>query len=294
MNYVIITPARNEAAFIEKTINSVCSQSKLPLKWVVVSDNSTDRTDEIVSEYAKQYGFIKLLRRENKEERNFGARARAIVIGYNEVRHLDYQFIGNLDADVSFGPDYYGAVLDLLQANPMLGIAGGFIYEERDGVFQSRQFNTERSVAGALQLFRRKCFEDIGGYFPMPYGGPDTVAEVMARMHGWEVRAFPELKVNHYRPTSSAEGPWKSRFRQGLKEYSLGTHPFYLFLKCCRRFSDKNLKFGSLATFAGFLWAYIRWEKRTLPPEFVRYFRKEQMRYIRSIIASKMGIEKYE
>ena len=286
MNYVLITPARNEADFIETTIKSVCSQSILPRKWVIVSDGSTDQTDEIVSEYTKRYEFIKLIRKEAEKDRNFGAKVRAIIVGYKEVNNIDYEFIGNLDADVSFNAEYYRSVLDLFHQNPRLGIAGGFIYENNNGIFQSRQFNTERSVAGAVQLFRRKCHEDIGGYIPLPYGGEDTVAEVMARMYGWEVRAFPQLKIYHFRPTSSANGLWKGKYNHGLKDYSLGTHPVYEVLRCCSRISGKPILLGAFVIFAGFTWAYCKRDPRIIPNEFIRYLRKEQLQFMRSSITN--------
>lgn len=283
--YVIITPARNEEAYIEKTVQSVISQTVLPKKWIIVSDGSTDRTDEIVTKYIEKYNFIELVSIRGDSHRNFGSQVRAINTGYNRLKHKKYDFIGNLDADVSFNPNYYEHVLGKFEKNPKLGLAGGFIYEEHKGEFKSRAFNSVRSVAHAIQLFRKECYEVIGGYIPLKYGGPDWCAEVMARMNGWEVESFPELRVLHHKPTLTAEGILRGGFRQGLMDYSVGSHPMFEVFKCVSRIRAKPYLIYALFRMSGFTWGYCKKEGRVVPDEFVKYIRKEQIQRLLSLLS---------
>lgn len=282
IEYVIITPARNEEAYIERTIQSVVSQKVLPKKWVIVSDGSTDRTDKIVSGYAERHDFIQLLQKSRDSKRNFGAQVHAINAGYKQFGDIDFQFIGNLDADVSFEPDYYERMLEKFQQNPQLGLAGGVIHEKYNGEFKSRPYNSVRSVAHAVQLFRRECYEAIGGYIPLKYGGPDWYAEVMARMKGWQVESFPELRVLHHRQTASAGGIMQGRFCEGLRAYSIGSHPLFEVLKTIRRIRANPYVIGSLVRLGGFIWGYCRREDRMVSDTFIEYIRKEQMQRLKS------------
>src|SRR4051812_12369792 len=124
LKYVLITPAKNEAAFIEQTIRSVIRQTALPVKWVIVSDGSTDGTDEIVKPYAAQYEWIQLLRMPDRTERDFAGKVGAFNAGYARVRDLNYDVIGNLDGDITVEPDYFAFLLEKFQVIPDLGVAG--------------------------------------------------------------------------------------------------------------------------------------------------------------------------
>ncbi len=281
---MLLTAAYNEEKFIGTTIDSIISQTVRPKKWVIVSDGSTDRTDSIVQGYAGKYGFIRLHQVTEKHARNFAAQVNAINMGYDLVKKLDFDFIGNVDADVSFEPTYYERLLEKFTENENLGIGGGYIHEEKKGVFCSRAGNSERSVAHAVQLFRRACFLSVGGYVPLPYGGPDWLAEIMARKKGWDIQSFPELPVRHYRPTSSAGGILKGRFRQGLMDYSMGCDPSFEFLKCLSRLRGRPLIAGAVARFVGFLWAWCRHEKRAIPQDVINFLREEQKGRVRSLL----------
>jgi len=274
--YVLITPARNEEDYIEKTIRSVIAQTILPMKWIIVSDGSTDRTDDIIGGYLEKHPFIELLRRKGDDRRNFGSQVHAINTGYEKVFGIDYDYIGNLDADVSFPSEYYRILLNRLNSRPRLGLAGGCIYEEQKGQFKPRRSNRTTSVPHAIQLFRRDCFEEIGGYIPLRYGGPDWHAEVMARMKGWEVESFSDLPVNHHKPTLTAEGKLKGGFRQGRMDYSLGSNPLFEVVKCLARVYAKPYGLFSASRLAGFFWGYLIREKRPVSKEFIKFLRDEQ------------------
>lgn len=277
-SYALVTAAYNEAGYIGNTIRSVISQEVRPVKWVIVSDGSTDQTDAIVEEYAAKHSFIQLYRLTDAHPRNFEAQANAINAGIAQLRTCPYRFIGNLDADVTFEPEYFRLLLNKFRDTPQLGLGGGLIYERGSGgEFKSRRNNKVTSVAHAVQLFRRECFDAVGArYQPLPYGAPDTYAEVTARMKGWHVSSFPDLKVFHHRPTSSAGGRLRGCFRQGRMDYSLGILPIYEVAKSLNRMRDKPYIFGAITRFGGFAYSHFQNEQRPVSREFIAYFRREQ------------------
>jgi hypothetical protein len=237
-----------------------------------------------VTAYASRYEFIKLYRITENHARNFIAHAHAINMGFIRLQSLEYEFIGNVDADITLEPGYFAALLDRFQQDSRLGVAGGYIWEEYDGQFGCRKGNSPWSVAHAVQLFRRECLEEIGGaYVPQPYGGPDWHAEIKARMRGWRVQSFPELKVFHHRPTGAAEGLLRSYCRRGLMEYSFGSHPAFELFKVARRLTSRPYVLGAAAMLGAFLLAYCRREKRCLSEEEVQFLRREQLARLREL-----------
>jgi glycosyltransferase involved in cell wall biosynthesis len=274
--YVLITPARNEASLIEETISSVVGQTIRPLKWVIVSDGSTDGTDDIVKRYADEHPWIELVRRPERQGRHFAAKVQAFNAGYALVRELKYDAIGSLDADVSFCPNYFAFLLTKLSENPRLGLVGT-PFEEGGEKYDYRFVSIEH-VSGACQLFRRECFEAVGGYLPMKGGGVDHVAVITARMKGWETRTFTENVSHHQRKQGSAKyGALEAKFRVGMLDYALGGHPLWEVFRAVYQMSKKPFVFGGFAIFAGYYWSQIRRIKRPVSPELVRFRRGEQM-----------------
>ncbi|MEW6115774.1 MAG: glycosyltransferase family A protein [Nitrospirota bacterium] len=282
-HYVLITPARNEEAYIEKTLRSVIAQTVLPSKWVIVSDGSTDGTDEIVQKYAAHYSFIRLVKAQEQGQRNFGSKVSAFKAGYDSLGDVNYEFLGNLDADVSFKPDYYENILGRLQRDARLGIAGGIIVELINNRFVPQK-NSTNSVAGAIQLFRRACYEEIGGYISIESGGIDSAAEIMARSLGWKVQTFCELEVFHHRRVASVGTHiLKARYRQGITHYLLGYHPLFHLIKCAYRSTEKPYVLGSLFVLCGYFRSSLLRLQRPMPAYAIRYFRQEQMERVRSV-----------
>src|SRR5580700_10034927 len=202
--YVIVTPASNEAQYIELTIKSVIAQTVRPLKWVIVSDGSTDGTDEIVSKYATEYPWIELLRMPERRERHFAGKVLAFNAGQARVRDLPYEVIGSLDGDISFEPDYFSFLLGKLAEDPGLGLVGTPFREGSNPTYDYRFVSIEH-VSGACQVFRRECFEQIGGYVPIKGGCIDNVAVITARMWGLKTRTFTEKVCEHHRPLGTAQ-----------------------------------------------------------------------------------------
>ena len=277
-SYVLITPARDEENFIEKTLHSVISQTIQPKKWVIVSDGSIDKTDEIVKHYVARYGFIQLKTIRSSNNRNFASKVTAFNEGYSLLKDIDYEFIGNLDADVSFNPDYFEKILEEFHRNPALGIAGGWILEPHKGIFKERVSNTTRSVPGAIQLFRKECFENINGYTPVSKGGIDSLAEIKTLMHGWSVESFPHYKVRHYRRTSAGKNNvLLTRFRQGEIDYILSAHLLFQITKMIYRLNEKPFFIGSFLRISGYFWAFIHGEKQVIPDNLVMDLQKKEL-----------------
>lgn len=290
--YVLITPARNEQAYIESTIQSVIKQTILPEKWVIVSDGSTDGTDEIVKRYVKHNAFIQLVRISGEATRNFASKVYAINAGYELLRNFKYEFIGNLDADVTFDKDYYENILQQFAQNQKLGVAGGLVFDLIKGKYRKQNISLN-SVAGPIQMFRRKCYEDIGGYIPLQFGGVDAAAEIMARMKGWEVQSFLEINVYQQRRVGTAEGNILSvRFRQGLMFYMLGYHPLFQLVRCISRLKDGPYIIGAVLELISYYWSYLKGYKIQLPDNVVKYLRKEQMRRLQNIFFIKKQIKR--
>jgi len=275
--YVIVTPARNEARVIEKTLRSVVSQTVKPEKWVIVSDGSTDGTDEIVQGYCDKYPFIQLIRSSNDEKRNFGSKVAAFTAGYQALAGQEYGFVGNLDADVSFEPDYFEKLLARFAQAPGLGVGGGIILELVGGKFVSQSISSN-SVAGAVQLFRRECFEAIGGYRAIRGGGIDAAAEIMARERGWLVETFSDLPVCHHRRVShGSSSALSTEFRVGQSNYRLGYQPLFALAISVLRLRQRPYVIGAITHEMGYCWAYLSREKIQLPNETVKFLRSEQL-----------------
>jgi glycosyltransferase involved in cell wall biosynthesis len=277
LSYVLITPARNEERFIELTIKSVVAQTVRPLKWVIVSDGSTDRTDVIVQRYSVDHPWIELVRMPERRERNFAGKVQAFNAGHARMAGLKYDIIGNLDADVSFDAEYFEFLLGKFAENPRLGVAGT---PYREGSFQyDYRFTSIEHVSGQCQLFRRECFEEIGGFVPRKIGGVDLVAVTTARMKGWQTRTFPEKPYYHHRKMgTAAQGTLIVPYRVGQTDYVLGSHPVWEFFRCIYQLTRPPILLGGSLRLVGFFWAMTRRVQKQVSADFVRFRREEQMR----------------
>jgi len=294
MRYVLITPARNEEAYIEKTLRSVVSQTVMPEQWVIVDDASTDSTAQLVENYVRDYPWIELVRRTQRAERSFSRKVDAFNAGLQRLGSREFEVIGNLDADLSFDPEYLEFLMDKFAEDPKLGVAGTpFVENGYDSARDS--FEGENHVAGGCQLFRRQCFEEIGGYIGNPAGGIDWIAVTTARMKGWKTCSFPEKRFHHYRSLGTAErGIVASLFSYGEKDYYLGGSPVWELFRVCYRSAKRPFIIGGLALLAGYCWAASRRTKRPISPELMRFHRREQMNKLRAIFGSLLRLKKLD
>lgn len=286
--YVLITPARNEADFIELTIKSVVAQSARPLKWVIVSDGSTDSTDDIVRKYEAEHPWIELVRMPERRERHFAGKVYAFKAGYARLAGLKYDAIGNLDGDVSFEADYFEFLLSKLLENPKLGVVGTPF---REGSYQyDFRFVSIEHVSGQCQFFRRECYEDIGGYIPREIGGVDLVAVTSARMKGWQTRTFLEKPYFHHRKMGTAtQNRFLVPFKVGRTDYLLGSHPVWECVRCVYQATRPPIFLNGAMRLAGFFWAAVSQREKQVPPEFIHFRRKEQMQRLWKFVTRHEG-----
>jgi biofilm PGA synthesis N-glycosyltransferase PgaC len=285
--YVLITPARNEAAYIEKTIQSLIKQTVLPSKWVIVNDGSTDTTSSIVRPYLADHPWMELVDLPVRKERHFAAKVYAFNAGRERVKDLAYEVIGNVDADTSFDADHFEFLMNQFQKDPRLGVAGTIFREANGYNSETNSFEGQNHVSGQCQLFRRRCFEEIGGYYAHKAGGIDWMAVTSARMMGWTTRSFREKSFFHYRSLGTAErGQLASSFSYGEKDYYLGNHPMWQLFRITYRMKNKPYFLDGIALGSGYLWALLRRIKRPVSNELMEFHRKEQMQKLRAILGS--------
>lgn len=289
LRYVLVTPARNEEAFLESTIHAMLAQTVRPARWVIVSDGSTDRTDDIARRYAAGHPWIELLRMPTRRDRQFAAKARCFNTAYERLAREKFDLVGNVDADITFPPDYFEYLLGRFGERPLLGVAGTPFVEDDEHAQSHRyghRFANPEHVSGACQLFRRDCFEAVGGYVPIKGGAIDWVAVTTARMLGWETRTFTGRVCFHHRPIGTGNLPrWLVPFHYGRKAYYVGGHPAWALLRGCFHMKDAPWVLGGLLFHLGFAWAAVTRTPRVVSRELMAFHRREQMTRLRSFFA---------
>jgi glycosyltransferase involved in cell wall biosynthesis len=295
LSYVLITPARNEQAYIEKTIQSLIKQTVLPSKWVIVNDGSTDATSSIVRSYLVDHPWMELVDLPVRKDRNFAAKVYAFNEGLRRVQDLKFELVGNVDADISFGADQFEFLISKFTDNPALGVAGT-AYTQEGGWDSTRDsFEGEASVHGACQLFRYQCFLDIGGYCPNRTGGIDWIAVTTARMKGWKTRNYADRRYHNYRTMGTAErGPLGAAFDYGRKDYFLGGSPVWELFRVAYRMTKRPVVLGGLALLLGYCLAAVGRVERPVSRELVQFHRHEQMKKLRTILGSLITLRKVQ
>jgi len=283
--YVLITPSRNEEALIGKTIESVVVQTVLPLKWVIVNDGSTDSTGAIAERYAAEYHWIEVVNRPVRKERNFAAKVHAFDAGRERLKDVNYEIIANLDSDVVLDHDHFEFLLGKFQGEPRLGVAGTVFREEGGYNSGTDSFEGQTYVSGQCQMFRRECFEEIGGYYANKAGGIDWIAVQTARLRGWKTRSFREKSFFHHRPLGTADrGVLAASFSYGKKDYFLGGHPLWELLRVSYRMTKRPYILDGLALGLGYGLAAVRRLERPVSTELMAFYRREQMRKLTALL----------
>jgi poly-beta-1,6-N-acetyl-D-glucosamine synthase len=283
-SYALVTPARNEADYIEGTLKSMIAQGVKPSKWVIVSDGSTDGTDDIVKCYAENHPWMELVRLPEERDRNFAAKVSCFNAGFNRLDPSQYHIVGNLDADLSFDPDYFEYLISKFAENELLGVGGTPFVEGDDKGYDYRFTNIEH-VSGACQMFRKACFEEIGGYIPIKIGGIDWVAVTTARMKGWQTRTFTDKVLHHHRPMGTGNGTLRQAlFKLGRQDYFLGGHPFWQLLRSTYQMAKKPYLLGGTMLFWGYFWSMLKREKKPVPQELIDFQQREQMKRLKKLI----------
>jgi len=276
--YIIITPVRDEAPYIEKTIAAVRSQTLLPTRWIVVDDGSTDGTGDILDRYASQIRWMHILHRADRGHRAAGGGVmEAFYAGYAAVSSEAWDYLVKLDGDLSFAPDYFERCLAAFESAPRLGIAGGTVCQLEGGEARvDSKGDPPFHVRGATKIYRRACWEAITPLLIAP--GWDTMDEVEANFRGWITRTFAGMTVIQHKPTGSADGAWRNAFKNGRANYISAYHPAFMVAKCVKRSLDRPILLGSLALISGYLSGYLKRIPRPADPQIVAYLRQQQVR----------------
>ena len=272
VKYVIVTPAKNEEAYIKNTLESVCNQSLQPEEWIIVNDGSADNTAEIVKNYQASHSWIKLINNENRfERRASGSKViRAFYRGYDTVTTHDYDFIVKLDADLVLPENYFEKVSIAFQENSNVGLCGGYCVTEKKGRL-TKERTAKNHIRGAIKAYRKQCIEDIGGLKPVL--GWDALDEMTASYLGWEIKQLP-LEVTHLRETNREYKPLLHRFHSGMMYSRMGYGAFLSLCKAIFYVFNKPYMLGGLAFAIGFITALIRGEKDIEDKDLRRFVKK--------------------
>lgn len=295
LSYVLITPARNEEAFIEKTIQSMVCQTILPVKWVIVDDGSIDSTPDIIGRHLARYDWIEMVQMLQHRDRSFAAKVNSFNAGFERVKHLNYEVIGNLDADLSFEKGYLEFLMGKFAEDSRLGVAGTIFKEDGGYSSDNDSFEGQTHVAGGCQLFRRKCFEQVGGYIPNRAGGIDWIAVTTARMQGWKTRSYREKWFFHHRSLGTAErSALASGFSYGEKDYYLGGHPLWELFRVLYKMTKKPYVIPGAVLGMGYMWAFLRRTPRPVSDELMKFHRGEQMVKLKTILKTVLSFRRVD
>lgn len=274
--YILISPVRNEEGFIEKTIKSVINQTILPIEWVIVNDGSDDKTPQIIDNYSKKFSWIKITDRPAQGHRPGLGVVLAFNHGFDLISSKDYDFIVKLDGDLSFDPDYFEFLIQEFDKNPKLGMASGTTYNVKGEKLVMDKMPDDH-VRGAAKMYRKKCFEEIGGLQKIL--GWDTVDELKAQMLGWDTKSYKDLMLIHYKPIGfKQKATFKREMIAGERMHFLGYHPIFANLKCLFNFKRKPYIIGGSIMLIGYMDAVLRNKPRNPDTEMIAYLRKKQLK----------------
>ena len=277
--YLLISPGRNEAAYMRNTLDSVIAQSVRPAKWVIVDDGSTDESPAILAEYAAKHDWIQIVTRKDRGIRAVGPGViEAFYAGYDSIDPNDYEYVCKLDLDLILPPRYFEELMSRMEADPRIATCSGKSYIHLDGEFVSERHGDETSI-GATKFYRRACFQALGGFVrEVMWDGIDVHS---CRMMGWQACSWdvPDLRFTHLRPQGTSHKGWVTgRMRHGFGQYYMGTSPIYMLANAVNRFTEKPYVLAGLAMLWGYVWSALQRKPRYDNPEFRRFLRHWQWR----------------
>ena len=277
IRYVVISPIRNEVEFIQALIDSLGTQTLKPQQWIIVDDGSSDGSGDIATDAANIHPWISVVRRLDRGSREPGRGViQAFADGYKHINR-DWDYLVKLDGDLSLGRDYFEKCFQRFEADPKLGIGGGTICQKMgDQLLSEAPDDPVFHVRGATKIYRRECWEAIGGLIEAP--GWDTVDEYKANMLGWVTYTFPEIKLWHHRKAGEAQGTWNNWVKNGLANYVAGYHPLFMGIKCGRRIFTRPYGIGALGLLVGFVSGYLCRVPKVEDGALIRYVRDQQLR----------------
>ncbi len=270
--YIVISPVRDEEAFLPRSIEAVCGQTVTPTEYILVDDGSTDRTAEIIKDAASRHPWIRYVGRSNRGGRSVGPGViEAFYDGYRTIESADYEFICKMDGDLTIGPRYFETLFAKFEQDPRLGSASGKLYlDVGDGKLVEERIADE-SVLGGMLCYRRECFDRIGGFVRQVMW--DGIAFHRCRMEGFRTRSFtdPELRILDHRIMGSSQGSiYRGRLRWGWGQYFMGTHPLYMLAIGAYRAAERPFVVGGALIVLGYLKGWITSTRRYDFPGFRR------------------------
>lgn len=279
--YLIISPCRNEAEYMVKTLDSVIAQSLPPALWVIVDDGSTDATPQILADYAAKHDWIRIVPKPDRGHRAVGPGVIEAFYAGLETVEEELPYLCKLDLDLDLPPRYFETLIERMEADPRIGTASGKPYIRRGGALVSERRGDEMSV-GMTKFFRSHCFRQIGGF----------VREVMwdaidchkARQMGWKAVSWdhPDLNFEHLRPMGSSQSSiYTGRRRHGFGQYFMGSDPLYFLATAVFRGLEPPYVLGGLAMIQGYLSAWLKGTKQLDDPELRAFIRRYQRRALR-------------
>lgn len=280
-NFILISPVRNEQDYIVRTIESVLQQTALPRKWVIVDDGSTDQTVEIVKGYQQSHPWIELI---SLKDRGYYFPGTGVVNVFNAglaaIQTEEWDFVVKLDVDLSFEANYFAELLARFWADPKLGIASGITYLPA----QRQQWKIESVLddhpVGPSKMYRRSCFESIGGLLPVP--GWDLADLLAAQMHGWSTRCWKDLMIKHYRPTGTRrQGRWARGVLQGRFEFRHGYAASYTVIKAVYNLLSGAHPVWTAGKIAGFSWAAFKRDPYIFDADMRGFLRQKQLKHLK-------------
>lgn len=278
MKYYIVIPSHNEEKFMALTLESLVKQTVLPAKVVVVNDNSTDKTADIVQEFAQKHSWITLVNKTSDAIHLPGSKViQAFQKGFG-ILDNEYDLIVKADADLIFPDDYFETIIRHFKSDERVGMVGGFAYIEKNGDWILENLTDKDHIRGAFKAYRKACFEQIGGLKPAM--GWDTVDELLCKFYNWKVVTDESLKVKHLKPTG-ANYNQASRYKQGEAFYTLGYGFFITAIASLKLAMRKGKPLLFLDYLKGFWKAKSEKKKMLVTPEqakFVRAYRWKKMK----------------
>lgn len=279
---LIVSPVRDEAAYLQNTIDSVVSQTVRPTAWVIVDDGSKDETAQIAQRAADEHHWIRVHRRSDRGVRIVGG---GVIEAFNEGVRLfrleDFDYVCKLDGDLKFGPTYYERLFEKFAQDSRLGTASGKCWDKTPTGWTMLRTSDDFSL-GACKTYRISCFREIGGLVQEAMW--DGIDCHRARMKGWTARSFhdDEMRLNELRPMgSSHKSVYHGRYRWGRGQYFMGTHWLYALGIGAYRMFERPWILGGLCILAGYFGSWIRRESRYNDPEFRRYLQRWQLAKLR-------------
>ncbi len=266
---VIVAPVRDEAKYLQGTIDCLAAQTLKPVEWLLVDDGSTDETYAIAERASREHPWIRVIKRQDRGVRAVGPGVvEAFYFGYDQIETKEYDYICKMDGDIEIGPEYFSTLVEYFEKDPQLGSASGKIFIEADGGLVEERASDEM-VAGMVNFYRRECFEAIGGFVRQVHW--DGIAYHKARITGWRTRSVrtPKLAIIHKRLMgSSHQGIWHGRMRWGRGQYFMGTHPVYIVPMGVYRMAEKPFIIGGLGIICGYFKAMLEGMPRYEEPGF--------------------------